>query len=199
MNDNAFVCPWFLQKHMQGKCRVAPVLITQHSGSIYRFVGPATKVRVHCPIPPRVEVRTEGEAVSELGQRLANLVLTQQQLLLMSKKHPRVCITGPPGTGKTICLALMGLRWLTDRNDVHVICTRTRTLAISHLIKYQLEASLRADPTASTAQGSVIFHIYDIYFNDNEVEVNRAIGELVAASRGQALHVLMDEVNFSDK
>ena len=189
---------------MQGKCRVAPVLITQYSGSIYRFVGPATKVRVHCPISPRVkvprvEVRTEGEAVSELGQRLAYLVLTQQQLHLMSGKKPRVCITGPPGTGKTICLVLMGLRWLTDRNDVHVICTRTRTLAISHLIKYQLEASLRADPTASTAQGSVIFHIYDIYFNDNEVEVNRAIGELVAASRGQALHVLMDELNFSDK
>ena len=186
-------------KHMQGKCRVAPVLITQYTGSIYRFVGPATKVRVHCPIPPRVEVRTEGEAVSELGHRLAYLVLTQQQLDLMSCEKKRVCITGPPGTGKTICLVLMGLRWLTDGNDVHVICTRTRTLAISHLIKYQLEASLRADPTASTAQGRVIFHSYDIYFNNNEAEVNRAIGELVAACRGQALHVLMDELNFSDR
>ena len=184
---------------MQGKCRVAPVLITQYTGSIYRFVGPASRVKVHCTIPPRVEVRTEGEAVSELGSRLAYLVLTLQQLDLMSRIPPQVCITGPPGTGKTICLVLMGLRWLKDRNDVHVICTRTRTLAVSHLIRHQLQTSLSADPTASSAQAKVIFHIYDIYFSDKEAEVDRAIRELKAASCGQALHVLMDELNFSDK
>ena len=69
----------------------------------HRFVGPATTVRVQCTVRPRVtvEVRTEGEAVAELGWRLALLVLTRQQLDLMTRAPPQVFLTGPPGTGKT--------------------------------------------------------------------------------------------------
>ena len=66
----------------------------------YRFVGPATSVNIHCNIPPHVEVRMEGEAVAEMGGRLACLVLTLQQLDIMHRSPPRVFLTGPPGTGK---------------------------------------------------------------------------------------------------
>ena len=59
-----------------------------YSITFFRFVGPATSVHVHCPIPPRLEVRTVGQAVSELGSRLALLVLTPQQLDLLTA--PRV-------------------------------------------------------------------------------------------------------------
>ena len=62
-------------------------------------MGPATSVSVHCDIPPRVEVRTVGEAVSELGRQLARLVLTPQQLDLMQRDPPLVFLNGPPGTG----------------------------------------------------------------------------------------------------
>ena len=64
-----------------------------------RFVGPATSVDVHCSVPPRVEVRTVGEAVAELGRRLSYLVLIPQQLDLMQRSPPLVFLTGPPGTG----------------------------------------------------------------------------------------------------
>ncbi|KAK7094336.1 hypothetical protein V1264_007976 [Littorina saxatilis] len=66
---------------------------------VARFVGPATTVSVPCYNGVRVEVRTAGQAVAELGRRLALLVLTLQQLDLMNRNPRLVCLTGPPGTG----------------------------------------------------------------------------------------------------
>ncbi|KAK7094315.1 uncharacterized protein [Littorina saxatilis] len=66
---------------------------------VARFVGPATTVSVPCKNGVRVEVRTAGQAVAELGRRLALLVLTRQQLIIMNRNEQRVCLTGPPGTG----------------------------------------------------------------------------------------------------
>ena len=63
-------------------------------------MGPASTVAVHCSSPPRVEVRTEGEAVQELGQRIARLVLTPQQIDLLNKDPALLFINGPPGTGR---------------------------------------------------------------------------------------------------
>lgn len=69
-----------------------------------RYVGPATTVAVHCSVAPRVEVRTAGQAVAELGRRLSRLVLTQQQLEILSRDQPLLHIFGPPGTGDFIFL-----------------------------------------------------------------------------------------------
>jgi hypothetical protein len=65
-----------------------------------RFVGPATTVAVHCSVPPRVEVRTAGQAVAELGRRLSRLVLTQQQLDILTRDQPLTALLGGPGTGQ---------------------------------------------------------------------------------------------------
>ncbi|XP_070207916.1 uncharacterized protein [Littorina saxatilis] len=66
---------------------------------VARFVGPATTVSVPCYNGVRVEVRTAGQAVAELGRRLALLVLTLQQLDLLNRDPRLVCLAGPPGTG----------------------------------------------------------------------------------------------------
>ncbi|KAK7094320.1 uncharacterized protein [Littorina saxatilis] len=66
---------------------------------VARFVGPATTVSVPCYNGVRVEVRTAGQAVAELGRRLALLVLTLHQLDLLNRDPRLVCLTGPPGTG----------------------------------------------------------------------------------------------------
>jgi hypothetical protein len=68
-----------------------------------RFVGPATTVQVHCSAGPRLEVRTEGQAIAELGHRVASLVLTQEQWNLLHTNSPRVCISGFYGTGVCVC------------------------------------------------------------------------------------------------
>ncbi|KAK7094307.1 uncharacterized protein [Littorina saxatilis] len=66
---------------------------------VARFVGPATTVSVPCYNGARVEVRTAGQAVAELGRRLALLVLTLAQLDLLNRDPRLVYLTGPPGTG----------------------------------------------------------------------------------------------------
>ena len=82
-----------------------------------RFVGPATAVNVHCSVPPRVEVRTVGEAVAELGLRLACLVLIPQQLDLMQRSPPLAYLTGPPGTGMKPSSPFI------DLNMIHILST----------------------------------------------------------------------------
>ena len=161
----------------------------------FRFAGPATTITVHCPVPPRVQVRTLGEAVSEIGERLARLVLTPGQLDILTRAPDMVCLSGPPGTGKTVVLVMVGLQWLRQGHDVHVVCTSLAAIAVSRLIYHQLTMTLREDPTTPPTAGTVHFHLFDLHSGDSEVA--RAVTTLVAASRGQQLHILMDEAVFS--
>ncbi|XP_070202905.1 uncharacterized protein [Littorina saxatilis] len=179
--------------------RMARTVDTQLTDQLYldivaRFVGPATTVSVPCYNNVRVEVRTAGQAVAELGRRLALLVLTLQQLGLMNRDPPLVCITGAPGTGKTVVLVLQGLRWLRQGHDVHVLSTLYNTWAISTSIKQQLEMSLSAGPTPSLTPGSVSYHRYNFW--DREADVEQAVTDLLACVKNGHLHVLLDEAFF---
>ncbi|XP_070207989.1 uncharacterized protein [Littorina saxatilis] len=183
------------------KLRMACTVDTQLTDELYldivsRCVGPATSVNVHCNIPPRVEVRTKGEAVSELGRRLALLVLTLQQLDLLNRAPPRVCITGPPGTGKTVVLVLMGLRWLLQGMDVHLLSSSTSTPAISYYTKQQLEETLKQDPNFSASTGRVYGYRCN-FFDDNYINsVEHAVQYLLRNMRNGTLCVLIDEASF---
>ncbi|XP_070201271.1 uncharacterized protein [Littorina saxatilis] len=179
--------------------RMACTVDTRLTDQLYldivaRFVGPATTVSVPCYNNVRVEVRTAGQAVAELGRRLALLVLTLQQLGLMNRDPPLVYITGAPGTGKTVVLVLQGLRWLRQGHDVHVLSTRYNTRAVSTSIKQQLEMSLSAGPTPSLTPGSVSYHLYDIWATEGDVE--QAVTDLLACVENGHLHVLIDEARF---
>ncbi|XP_070202845.1 uncharacterized protein [Littorina saxatilis] len=178
-------------------CR--PTVDTRLTDQLYldivaRFVGPATTVSVPCYNNVRVEVRTAGQAVAELGRRLALLVLTLQQLGLMNRDPPLVYITGAPGTGKTVMLVLQGVRWLRQGHDVHVLSTGPHTRAVSTSIKQQLEMSLSAGPTPSLTPGSVSYHGHD--FLDREANVEQAVTDLLACVKNGHLHVLIDEASF---
>ncbi|XP_070206633.1 uncharacterized protein [Littorina saxatilis] len=162
-----------------------------------RFVGPATSVHVHCNIPPRVEVRTEGEAVAELGRRLARLVVTRQQLDLVNQAQPLVCITGPPGTGKTIVLVLMGLRWLHQGEDVDILSPYFESRAASYLIQYQLNETLKANSVDASKTGKVHLRNYD--FNSGETEAYRAANELCAEGSKRQLNIILDEAGYGNK
>ncbi|XP_070183249.1 uncharacterized protein [Littorina saxatilis] len=182
--------------------RMACTVDTRLTDQLYldivaRFVGPATTVSVPCYNNVRVEVRTAGQAVAELGRRLALLVLTLQQLGLMNRDPPLVCITGAPGTGKTVVLVLQGVRWLRQGHDVHVLSTRYATRAVSTSIKQQLEMSLSAGPTPSLTPGSVSYHRYNFW--DREADVEQAVTDLLACVKNGHLHVLIDEASFDSR
>ncbi|XP_070207914.1 uncharacterized protein [Littorina saxatilis] len=162
---------------------------------VARFVGPATTVSVPCYNGVRVEVRTAGQAVAELGRRLALLVLTLQQLDLMNRNPRLVCLTGPPGTGKTVALVLQGLRWLLQGHDVQVVSTLYTSRAASRMIAGQLGMALSADPTPPPTPGSIALHHYD--FHNREADVQQAVTDLVARVKDGQLHVLLDEALFA--
>ncbi|XP_070203630.1 uncharacterized protein [Littorina saxatilis] len=182
--------------------RMACTVDTRLTDQLYldivaRFIGPATTVSVPCYNGVRVEVRTAGQAVVELGRRLALLVLTLQQLDLMSRDPPLVCITGAPGTGKTVVLVLQGSRWLRQGHDVHVLSTWGDTWAVNTSITQQLEMSLRAGPTPSLTPGSVSYHRYNLW--DREADVEQAVNDLLACVKNGHLHVLIDEAFFDSR
>ncbi|XP_070196571.1 uncharacterized protein [Littorina saxatilis] len=140
-------------------CTVDPLLHDQlYLEIVTRFVGPATTVNVHCNAAPRVEVRTEGEAVSELGQRVARLILTLQQLDLLHLGPQHVWITGPPGTGKTLVLVLRGLWCLRHGHNVHIVSVVQGHLGVAHVIYNQLQMTVANDPPSTL--GSVYLHTY---------------------------------------
>ncbi|XP_070207994.1 uncharacterized protein [Littorina saxatilis] len=157
---------------------------------VARFVGPATAMTVHTYNSTPVEVRTEGEAVAELAWRLARLVLTLQQLNLINQNLPRVFITGPPGTGKTVVLVLQGLRWLLQGHDVQVVSTRYSTRAVNSMITELLERYRGLDPTLSPRRSVMSYRQYNIY-RENVVK------KLLAHVKDGSLFILLDEVDFS--
>ncbi|KAK7094259.1 hypothetical protein V1264_007903 [Littorina saxatilis] len=163
---------------------------------VARFVGPATTVSVPCYNGVRVEVRTAGQAVAELGRRLALLVLTLQQLDLMNRDPPRICLTGPPGTGKTVVLVLQGLRWLLQGHDVQVVSTIHGTQAAIRMVAGQLGMALSAHPTSPPTPGTVAVHKYDFY--NREADVQQAVTDLLARVKDGQLHVLLDETQFAN-
>ncbi|XP_025114468.1 uncharacterized protein LOC112576323 [Pomacea canaliculata] len=78
---------------------------------VARFCGPATTVTVPCTCPPRVSVKTLGQAVSWTGEvYTAQITLFPEQVDLLNRAPLRLFVAGPPGTGKTVVLLLMGIR-----------------------------------------------------------------------------------------
>lgn len=109
-----------------------------------RFCGPATTVDIFCITVPRLELRTEGQAVSETGERVARLVLFPEQVELLNLSPLRVFLSGPPGTGKTIMLILQGLNCLQRDYDVRVVSMWPKSRAVSIVIEQQVLKSASA-------------------------------------------------------
>lgn len=177
---------------------------------VARFVGPASTVSVYCIVHPRVEVRTAGQAVAELGRRLSYLVLTEQQMCVLTKDLLLVCITGPPGTGKTVLLALKALQWLRQGLDVHIVSVDPTTVAATRVIEHQLQVTLALSASSTkTGKKSVeasagtefpkvgAIHVHQYDFNNKKGDEEKAVNDLIADPCPETLCVIMDEIVFS--
>ncbi|KAL8563760.1 hypothetical protein ACOMHN_058276 [Nucella lapillus] len=91
-----------------------------------RICGLMSVVSVWTTTRPRMEVRTPAQAIGESGRRLADIVLLPRQSeLLADPSLPRLWLTGPMGSGKTLMLQLKGRQWLKEGKRVIVINVRT--------------------------------------------------------------------------
>ena len=100
-----------------------------------------------------------------------------------------------PRTGKTLMLVLQGLKWARQGRDVDVVSPFPGSLASNVMIQHQLQMTLRTDPSASPAPGTVRLHTYDFR---QESDMDRCVRDLTAGQR-DTLCVLMDEANDSEK
>lgn len=156
----------------------------------FRFVGPLTTIEINCISSPRLELRTEGEGVSETGERILRIVLLPQQVKLLNNSQRRVFLTGPPGTGKSVVLILQGVRWLQQKHGIHIVSTWDKSVAASILLEHQIKETLR-EYSGKTSPVSVSTYRYNFY---NDDEVNTAISDLCQkAMTEHHLNVIVDE------
>ncbi|XP_070206328.1 uncharacterized protein [Littorina saxatilis] len=177
-------------------CTEDPSLTDQsYLDFVTKLVGPATTITVQSDSRPRNEVRTAGEAAAELARRLVTFVLTLEQVGLMDRNPRLICLTGPPGTGKTVVMELQGLRWLLEGRNVHLVSTSRTSRAINIHIEHQLNMMVSDHGSQTRTPGSVHRHEYDFY---QETDYPTAVGELLACVKNGTLHILMDEANFTE-
>ncbi|XP_076447269.1 uncharacterized protein LOC143284478 isoform X2 [Babylonia areolata] len=166
---------------------------------VARFAGPATSVTVQCSVPPRLQIRTQGDAVSFLGETFARLVLTPEQVGLLNRAPRRVYIKGPPGTGKTVTLVLMGVKWLLQGHDVYVISASYETRGVCELICHQMHttAALYTSGGAPCSIGRVQLLAFDMTINEWE-ETKKIVGDLAKLCYiGGPHRFIMDETMFA--
>ena len=156
-----------------------------------RFSGPATAVRVACTSRPHlhVDVRTEGEAVSETGWQFTQLVLHPSQLSVLSSSEKLVFLTGPPGTGKSLVLMLKCLGWLCQGKSVQICSTFGGSLAASHMLLKQLQQT--AGPAAT---GRLRLLTFDLKRDDPRT-TQTAMTTLLALAQAGNLYLIVDEMS----
>lgn len=134
------------------------------------------------------------------GERMTSLVLTPEQISLLTRAPAKVLLTGPPGVGKSVMLVLMALTWLRQGHDVHLVSVKTESLAATRMINHVIQVSMRDDPTTVTtpsAVGRVHLHEYDFY--NKETDVDKAINTLTATRGSHGPYVICDEFWIEDR
>ncbi|PVD21788.1 hypothetical protein C0Q70_17589 [Pomacea canaliculata] len=112
-----------------------------YEGLIARFCGPATTSAVDIPrTPDSLPLpKTLDQTVSVIGDFFDRCTLCPGMTELLQER--RVFLSGPPGTGKTRLLGLVGRKWLSEGHVVQIVNTSTElTSATLQLVKILQEA-----------------------------------------------------------
>ncbi|XP_025114207.1 uncharacterized protein LOC112576146 isoform X2 [Pomacea canaliculata] len=147
-----------------------------------RFCGPATTVTVPCTSSPRVSVKTLGQAVKCTGVCYSEIGLFPEQTNLLSTRPPRLFVTGPPGTGKTVVLLLMATEWLHRREKVYIVSTWKKSLPVCIMLKHHLSHY-------TVVEDQLNLLLYDF----EKKEMSKAVNELSQLAKGGILYVIADE------
>lgn len=136
--------------------------------------------------------------MAEAGERMVKLCLYPEQVDILNRAEPRVYLSGPPGTGKTVMLYLKGMQWLIAGHDVHIVNCSKASRAAGYILEHLLQQTLQV-PSANEAldhtpltPGTVCRH--DYYFENSDGDEDIAALELEKASQNKELCIIADEV-----
>lgn len=124
--------------------------------------------------------------MAESGRRVTQICLYPDQVNIMNNNSPRVFVSGPPGTGKTVLLQLKGMQWLKAGHDVHIVSTSKYSRAASYMLEHHLVQS---------KSRTLCVHRHGFDFTNNAEDIGTAISQLERASRDGQLCIIADEVD----
>lgn len=132
------------------------------------------------------------QAVAHVGNcYAAQMTLFPEQIDLLTRAPRRVSLVGPPGTGKSAVLLLIGLVWLEDGKDVYVLSTWNRSLFATFSIRFLLQETLKTHRPDMEGTGRVL----TIKKNFRQMkDVEEALTELTELARQKPLHIIADEL-----
>ncbi|GFS08540.1 hypothetical protein ElyMa_001276700 [Elysia marginata] len=84
--------------------------------------------------PHHVEARSKGQMIWYIGKRFSDIVLTPHQREHVEQDHRYGYLHGPPGSGKTVVLAVRARKWILHYHNFVVIinmyrgCTKGRVI-----------------------------------------------------------------------
>ncbi|XP_025112298.1 uncharacterized protein LOC112575024 [Pomacea canaliculata] len=176
--------------------------------SLFRFCGAATRPYLTMPDGRRVCTPSSlQQAVSLTGELFNGAIIHPEHQQLMTAAPPRVFVSGPPGSGKTTSLVLMGKQWLSEGHKVCVLSTWRENRASSKFLyailkefserndKSHAPKDLKVFPqsikveTKNTKKDIVIFEEVDF----EKKEMKKIIKKIKDISASGGLFILVDD------
>lgn len=123
------------------------------------------------------------------------MTLFPEQVDLLTSPPARVFLAGPPGTGKTVVLVVIAMRWLRCGHDVYVLSTWINSRVVCRML-YHLLLQWLSDQGDSQHMGKV--HLIHFNFRGGK-ETDKAFDYLKEAAGGcKSVYVIADEVGPDD-
>ncbi|XP_025113851.1 uncharacterized protein LOC112575923 [Pomacea canaliculata] len=176
---------WLVDRQEKGN-----MTATLYLSMIARFFGPATQSTLMVPDDCEhfVLPKTLAEVVSLTGDLYERLMLTQDMVELL--EEPILFLGGPPNSGKTRMMTLVGNRWLSEGHDVFIVndsSSKSYPL-LSHQLK-TLTARHETDLSDNSTRGCIYDHECDF---TSDMSLKTSIDKMITKAEGKDLCVLVD-------
>ncbi|XP_025112590.1 uncharacterized protein LOC112575162 isoform X2 [Pomacea canaliculata] len=156
---------------------------------VARFCGPATQSCLNFSVESKYYMlpKTLNQAISLTSHLFEQYILYPGMTDML--EEPRVFLSGPPGTGKTRMLALVGRKWMSEGHVVHLITsveTREATRALEKLLLQTPRSQSQTFPKSGISR--LVCEIDDKKKRDESIE------KLIGFAKLNPLFALIDEL-----
>lgn len=137
----------------------------------------------------RDEARTLGECINLTGVQFGSSILFPAQKTILDRDDQFLCLTGPPGSGKTLVLGVKALNWARDGHHVIIVCFKG--VQYGTLVSLTLHRQVRHWAQHQAQDLSGLVHIERLSL---ETDVEEFVQTLLHKHKGQAVKFVIDEI-----